>query len=306
MAMKRMVAAAGASLLLVLGGCGGDDDKVTEATSGAGDAAGGTSLAGSDDAGRNDTPDTPMGDAMPGSDTPEEPTAEMVKPRPGMENKRPVTWDKAEALSERKVLVTFYGGVEPCDVLDSVKVSYGAKAITISLFSGSDPKKPDAVCIEIAQLKQVEVDLTEDVDGRAFKDGAPDATTGQAHPGMVDDGATAGGSDAPAGKIRGDAQAVALTPKAGQENLRKVTFTDVKNVDANTLRINFTSGVEPCDVLDHVEVVETGKSVTITLWMGNAPGDGDTACPALARFVYTDVDLDSALGDREIVDGAAG
>ncbi len=301
--MKRMVAAAGASLLLVLGGCGGDDDKVTEATSGADDAAGGTSLAGSEDAGNMDTP---LGDAAPGSDTPEEPTAEMVKPRAGMKDVHPTNWEKAEALSERKVLVTFYGGVEPCYVLDSVKVKYGDKAITISLFSGSDPNKPDAVCIEVAQLKQVEVDLTEDVDGRDFKDGSPDATSGtQDGPGMVDDGATSGGSDAPAGKIRGDAPAIELTPKAGQENLRKVSFTDAGKIAADTLRINFTSGVEPCDVLDHIDVVETKTSVTITLWMGNAPGKGDTACPALARFAYTDIDLDAALGDRKIVDGAA-
>ena len=174
--MKRMATAAGVSLLLMLGGCGGDDDKVTEATDTPG-AAGGTSLAGSEDAGRNDTPDTPLGgDAMPGTDAPEEPTPELVQPRPGMTNLRPVSWEKTEELSARKVLITFYGGVAPCDVLDSVKVKYGEKTVTISLFSGSDPKKPDAVCIQIAQLKAVEVELTEDLDGRALKDGAPDAT----------------------------------------------------------------------------------------------------------------------------------
>lgn len=295
--MKRMIAAAGASLLLVLGGCGGNDDNVTEATDSSG-AAGGTSLAGSDDADRNDTPDTPLGDAAPDDPNSENPLPELVKPRPGMENLRPVTWDKAEALSERKVLVTFYGGVEPCDVLDSVKVNYGAKAITISLFSGSDPKQPDAMCIQIAQLKSVEVDLTEDAGDRAFKDGSPNATSG----GATDPGPA---PDASAGKIRGDAQAVELTPKPGQENLRTATFTDVTEVDSSTLRINFTSGVEPCDVLDHVEVVETRKAVTITLYMGNAPGQGDTACPALARFAYTEINLDSPIGDREIVDGAA-
>ena len=169
--MKRKVAAAGMSLLLLLGACGGDDDKVAEATDSPG-AAGGTSLAGSPDAGRNDTPDTPIGeDAMPGSDTPEEPTPEIVKPRPGMRDLRPVPWEKAEALSERRVLITFYGGVEPCHVLDSVKVQYGKEAVTFSLFSGSDPKQPDAVCIEIALLKAVEVELTEDLDGRKLKDG---------------------------------------------------------------------------------------------------------------------------------------
>lgn len=294
--MKRMVTAAGVSLLLMLGGCGGDDDKVTEANDTPG-ATGGTSLAGSDDAGRNDTPDTPMGgDAMPGSDTPEEPTPEIVKPRPGMTNLRPVSWEKAEALSERKVLLTYYGGVEPCDVLDSVKVKYGEKTVTFTLFSGSDPKKPDAVCIEIAQLKAVEVDLTEDLDGRALKDGAPDAAGagGQTDP-----------AAAPAGKMRGDAEAIGLEPKPGQANVQAITWDRYEMLDENTVRVYFMSGVEPCHVLDSVKVTYAKEVIRIAVRMGSDPKQPDTACPALARFAYTDVDLTDAVGGREIVDDQA-
>ena len=297
--MKRMVTAAGVSLLLMLGGCGGDDDKVAEATdtSGAAGAAGGTSLAGSEDAGRNDTPDTPMGgDARPGSDTPEEPTPEMVKPRPGMTNLRPVAWEKGEALSERKVLLTFYGGVEPCDVLDSVKVKYGEKAVTFTLFSGSDPKKPDAVCIEIAQLKAVEVDLSEDLDGRELKDGSPNAA---ASGGQTDPAA------APAGKMRGDAEAIALEPKPGQANVQAITWDRYEMLDKNTVRVYFMSGVEPCHVLDSVKVAYAKEVIRIAVRMGSDPKQPDAACPALARFAYTDVDLTEAVGDREIVDDQA-
>lgn len=297
--MKRMVAAAGVSVLLMLGGCGGDDDKVAEATdsSGAAGAAGGTSLAGSPDADRNDTPDTPMGsDAMPGSETPEEPTPEIVEPRPGMTNLRPVSWEKAEALGERKVLITFYGGVEPCDVLDSVKVKYGASAVTISLFSGSDPKQPDAVCIQIAKLKAVEVDLSEDLDGRELKDGAPDpaASGGQTDPAI-----------APAGKMRGDAEAVALEPQPGQANVRTVSWDRYEMLDKNTVRVFFMSGVEPCHVLDSVKVTYAKDAIRIGVLMGSDPKRPDAACPALARFAYTDVDLKEAVGDREIVDASA-
>ncbi|HUR75419.1 MAG TPA: hypothetical protein VMZ00_14155 [Sporichthya sp.] len=192
--MKRMVAAAGASLLLVLGGCGGGDDKVATATDSAG-PAGGTSLAGSNDAGRNDTPATPLGDAAQGSNTPEEPTPELVKPRSGMTHVRPVTWNSAEVVGARTVRITFYGGVEPCDVLDSVKVKYGKEAVTVSLFSGSDPAKPDAVCIQIAKLKVVEVTLTEDLGGRKIKDGAPGATS----TGTSGGGATSSGGGAATG-----------------------------------------------------------------------------------------------------------
>jgi len=41
--------------------------------------------------------------------------------------------------------------------------------------------------------------------------------------------------------------------------------------------IDFTSGVEPCDVLDHVDVAYGADAVTITLFEGHDPGGGDVA-----------------------------
>ncbi len=289
--MKRMVAAAGVSLMLMLGACGGDDDKVEAAN----DAGGTSAPAGGDSA--QDAPAS--ADAMPGSDTPEEPTPEIVKPRPGMKNLRPVVWEKAESLSERKVLVTFYGGVEPCDVLDSVKVKYGAKDVTISLFSGSDPKQPDAVCIEIAKLKAVEVDLTEDLGNRQIADGAPDAET---KGGRTDGGGDGPAPDAPAGKMRGDAPAIALTPKPGQANVHAITWDRYEMLDSDTVRIYFMTGVEPCSVLDTVKVIYAKEVIRVALYSGSDPRQPDAVCPALARFAYTDVDLKETVNDREIVD----
>ncbi len=292
MARKRMVAAAaGASLLLMLGGCGGDDNKVAEDSSG---AAGGTSLAGSADAGRNDTPDTPLGDATPGDPGSEEPAPERVEPRAGMANTHPVQWDSVEVLDQRTLRITFYGGVEPCDVLDSVKVTYDADAVKVSLFSGSDPAEPDAVCIEIAKLKVVEVELTEDLGNRAVHDGN-EAPRGGKSSGTTDSGAAAG-------KIRGDAPAVALTPKPGQAGVSAITWDRFEMVDSDTVRIYFMSGVEPCSVLDSVKVVYAKEVIRIAVLMGSDPKQPDAACPALARFAYTDVDLKEPVGDREIVD----
>lgn len=300
--MKRMLAAAaGASLLLMLGGCG-DDDKVdtlgatgaTGAPTGdAAGAAGGTSLAGSPDA---DRPDADLGDAAQNGGGGEDGVPENVEPRAGMDNLRPVVWDKAEVLSPRNIRITFYGGVEPCDVLDSVKVSYGAKNVTVSLFSGSDPAKPDAVCIEIAKLKAVEVKLTEDLGDRKVVDGAPDANTDSSGS-SVDTGA-----DAPAGKIRGDAPAVALTPKAGQANVQQITWDRVEMLDGNIARVYFMTGVEPCSVLDSVKVIYAKEIIRIALFTGSDPAQKDAACPALARFAYTDVKLKESVGNREVVD----
>jgi hypothetical protein len=157
-ARGRMVAAtAGASLLLVLGGCGGHDSKATQASEA-------TPVT-------QPTPDSPSGAAPQSPSTPQAGTPELVTPRSGMANLHPVHWESADLLSPRTVRITFYGGVEPCDVLDSVKVTYHPDDVTFRLFSGSDPAKPDTVCIAIAKLKAVDVQLTEDVGGRELKDG---------------------------------------------------------------------------------------------------------------------------------------
>ena len=49
--------------------------------------------------------------------------------------------------------------MEPCDVLDSVKVERSGTAITIQLIEGS--RDANAICIEIAEQKATIVDLGE-------------------------------------------------------------------------------------------------------------------------------------------------
>jgi hypothetical protein len=56
-----------------------------------------------------------------------------------------------------QVSVTWYSGVEPCNVLDSVTVERSGGVITVGLVEGSS--NLDAVCIEIAMLKATTVDL---------------------------------------------------------------------------------------------------------------------------------------------------
>ncbi len=75
--------------------------------------------------------------------------------------------------------------------------------------------------------------------------------------------------------------------------------------DDTTVTIDFVSGVEPCAVLDHVDVRYGADTVTITLHEGHDPNAGDVACIEIAVFKRVIVQLDHALGGREIVDGAA-
>ena len=72
-----------------------------------------------------------------------------------------------------------------------------------------------------------------------------------------------------------------------------------------TVTIDFVSGVEPCYVLDHVDVDESADAVTITLFEGSDTAAGQVACIEIGVFKRTIVTLDQPLAGRDIVDGAA-
>jgi hypothetical protein len=83
-------------------------------------------------------------------------------PKPGQHDPHPVAAQSLQAsVDGRHVLVkiSWYGGVAPCSVLDSVKVDRGASSIALTVIEGSSDL--DAVCIEIAMLKATIVDLGE-------------------------------------------------------------------------------------------------------------------------------------------------
>jgi hypothetical protein len=127
-------------------------------SAGSGNAGGGASGA----PGGTD-PNTPVG--SPADPTPVDPgfgQAKLVIPRPGQLNPRAVGVSKLEpAVDGHHVLVrvTWWSGVEPCNVLDSVKVDRTGTDITIQLFEGSADAQ--AICIEIAEQKATIVDLGE-------------------------------------------------------------------------------------------------------------------------------------------------
>jgi hypothetical protein len=102
--------------------------------------------------------------------------ADLVRPLPGRLNPRPSAPQKLEAsVDGRRVLVKlfWYGGIEPCSVLDSVKVVRAERVIAITIFEGSSDL--DAVCIDIAKLKATIVDLGE-LEPGPWTIGAPDGS----------------------------------------------------------------------------------------------------------------------------------
>jgi hypothetical protein len=110
------------------------------------------------------------------------------------------------------------------------------------------------------------------------------------------------GDDQPA---PGDgAQLVEPTP--GMTDVRPHAFDHaVVGDDGTSVTVYFWSGVEPCYVLDHVDVAYGADAVTITLYEGHDASAGDAACIDIAVSKKVVVQLDQPLGDREIVDGAA-
>mgnify|MGYP001101453744 CR=1 FL=1 len=94
-----------------------------------------------------------------------------------------------------------------------------------------------------------------------------------------------------------------VRPVGGTVDPHKVPWTGaVPGPGGDTLRVTWWSGVEPCHVLDRVEVTEGTDTVTVTLWEGTT--DPGAACIAVALEKFTEVRLAAPLGDRKVVDGA--
>jgi hypothetical protein len=103
-----------------------------------------------------------------------------------------------------------------------------------------------------------------------------------------------------------DAGAQLVEPTPGMADVRSHAFDHVVvNDDGSSVTVYFWSGVEPCYVLDHVDVDEGPDALTITLFEGHDTTAGDVACIDIALLKKVVVELDAPVGERSIVDGAA-
>lgn len=101
-------------------------------------------------------------------------------------------------------------------------------------------------------------------------------------------------------------EAELVTPRPGMAGTRPIPWTGAEPIgDGATLRVTWISGVEPCQVLDRVEVAETETEVQVTLVEGSDPASPDAVCIELGVSKAVEVDLSAPLGERTVVDGAA-
>lgn len=97
-----------------------------------------------------------------------------------------------------------------------------------------------------------------------------------------------------------------VEPTPGMAGVNPTAFDKVVvGDDGRTLTIFFWSGVEPCYVLDRVDVDASRDAITVTLFQGHDASAGDVACIEIALLKKVVVQLDEPVGDRRIVDGAA-
>jgi ABC-type transport system substrate-binding protein len=108
-------------------------------------------------------PDEPVSGGGGGSDPGQlgEPQPQLVVPRPGQRNLHDVNVNRlqGQVLEDGRAVVraTFYSGIEPCYVLDSVQVIRDGDNFTITLREGTG--QGDVPCIDIGVLKATDIDL---------------------------------------------------------------------------------------------------------------------------------------------------
>lgn len=110
----------------------------------------------------------------------------------------------------------------------------------------------------------------------------------------------------PADPPPGDGGPILVEPRPGMAGVYARQFDRARaDADGTSITIDFIGGVEPCSVLDHVDVGYDERSVTITLFEGHDPAAGDVACIEIGVSKRVVVPLEEPLDGRRIVDGAA-
>jgi hypothetical protein len=100
--------------------------------------------------------------------------------------------------------------------------------------------------------------------------------------------------------------AVTVVPKPGQLDVHQVPIDLLTaRADGTTVVVDpvWTSGVEPCNILDHVEVTKGDGTMSIALYEGRGPED--VVCIAIAEQHTTRIEVpDVTPGTWTIVDAA--
>jgi hypothetical protein len=85
--------------------------------------------------------------------------------------RHPHPWDGYTLGADGRTLTfTYYAGVAPCSVFDSIVADEGADAVRVTIYEHSGPE--GVACIMLAQQKSASVTLQASLGGRTLVDGA--------------------------------------------------------------------------------------------------------------------------------------
>ena len=100
-------------------------------------------------------------------------------------------------------------------------------------------------------------------------------------------------------------RAQSVWPRPGTEGVKPVEWDRIRPAeDGHSLLVQWWSGIEPCYVLDRVEVHVDHRVVVVTLFEGRERSKKDVACPEVAVLKETKVTLEEPVDGRRIFDGA--
>jgi hypothetical protein len=97
----------------------------------------------------------------------------------------------------------------------------------------------------------------------------------------------------PGGNVQPPDNPTIVVVHPGQAGLREVSPVELRTTDRaghTIVRVRWWGGIEPCEVLDSVDVQRVDMTFTITARVGS-PAGGQVACIEIARDTATLVDL---------------
>ncbi len=118
------------------------------------------------------------------------------------------------------------------------------------------------------------------------------------------DSGTAGNAGGPSRHPPSEPGPQVVKPRPGMVAMQRVPWQKAEVRDDRVVRVFFSSGVEPCHVLDHVDVEYLDREIRITLFEGSDPKAGDVACIEIAVHKAVDVPLAEPVRGRRLVDGS--
>jgi hypothetical protein len=97
-----------------------------------------------------------------------------------------------------------------------------------------------------------------------------------------------------------------VEPTPGLDGVVPTAIDSASSTADDKLEIRFYNGVEDCYGLERVDVAETDTEVTVSVFTGSRPADGDRVCIEIAELVAVVITLDSPLAGRTLIDGSSG